>query len=104
MESTFRSAEELPAAMRAGEVTSAELTDEAIARIVSPRSAKRARTSGRAWRRSRTPVTAFKSVRPVINCLRRVRVKALLTLTCAGQFMVLLDNTIVGAALPDMQQ
>ncbi|MEU9888820.1 MFS transporter [Sphaerisporangium sp. NPDC051011] len=30
--------------------------------------------------------------------------KALLTLTCAGQFMVLLDNTIVGAALPDMQQ
>jgi DHA2 family methylenomycin A resistance protein-like MFS transporter len=31
-------------------------------------------------------------------------VKALLTLTCAGQFMVLLDNTIVGAALPDMQQ
>lgn len=27
----------------------------------------------------------------------------LLTVTCAGQFMVLLDNTIVGAALPDMQ-
>ncbi|MFE1293763.1 MFS transporter [Streptomyces sp. NPDC058731] len=27
----------------------------------------------------------------------------LLTVTCSGQFMVLLDNTIVGAALPDMQ-
>lgn len=33
MEWNFQTAEELAAALRAGEVTSAELTDEAIARI-----------------------------------------------------------------------
>ncbi|MFI0944073.1 MFS transporter [Streptomyces sp. NPDC021020] len=34
---------------------------------------------------------------------RRPNRATLLTVTCLGQFMVLLDNTIVGAALPDMQ-
>ncbi|MFC8535745.1 MFS transporter [Streptomyces sp. NPDC057249] len=34
---------------------------------------------------------------------RRTNRTVLLTVTCLGQFMVLLDNTIVGAALPDMQ-
>ncbi|WP_043245571.1 MULTISPECIES: MFS transporter [unclassified Streptomyces] len=33
----------------------------------------------------------------------RSRRAVLLAVTCLGQFMVLLDNTIVGAALPDMQ-
>lgn len=35
---------------------------------------------------------------------RPKRTALLLTVTCMGQFMVLLDSTIVGAALPDMQQ
>ncbi|SEO46259.1 MFS transporter [Actinacidiphila rubida] len=35
---------------------------------------------------------------------RRSHRAVLLTVTCLGQFMVLLDNTIVGAALPDMQR
>jgi EmrB/QacA subfamily drug resistance transporter len=35
---------------------------------------------------------------------RRSKRAVLLTVTCLGQFMVLLDNTIVGAALPDMQR
>jgi EmrB/QacA subfamily drug resistance transporter len=39
---------------------------------------------------------------PVSEGVRSTRA-ALLTLTCVGQFMVLLDNTIVGVALPDMQ-
>ncbi|WP_350280702.1 MFS transporter [Kribbella sp. HUAS MG21] len=34
---------------------------------------------------------------------RRSNRAVLLAVTCLGQFMVLLDNTIVGAALPDMQ-
>lgn len=37
------------------------------------------------------------------NDIRSNRV-ALLTLTCIGQFMVLLDNTIVSVALPNMQE
>ncbi|MFD5243724.1 MFS transporter [Amycolatopsis sp. NPDC058340] len=35
---------------------------------------------------------------------RRSNRAVLLAVTCLGQFMVLLDNTIVGAALPDMQR
>jgi EmrB/QacA subfamily drug resistance transporter len=35
---------------------------------------------------------------------RRSNRAVLLTVACLGQFMVLLDNTIVGAALPDMQR
>ncbi|MEV7127588.1 MFS transporter [Streptomyces sp. NPDC093260] len=34
----------------------------------------------------------------------RANRSVLLTVACLGQFMVLLDNTIVGAALPDMQR
>ncbi|MFI8875654.1 MFS transporter [Streptomyces sp. NPDC055243] len=44
------------------------------------------------------PITAS----PAAPGSRRNRA-VLLTVTCLGQFMVLLDNTIVGAALPDMQ-
>lgn len=40
---------------------------------------------------------------PVAAGIRSKQV-ALLTVTCLGQFMVLLDNTIVSAALPNMQQ
>ncbi|GAA2788546.1 MFS transporter [Kribbella solani] len=48
-------------------------------------------------------MTAYeKTAAPSITHNTRNRA-ALLTLTCLGQFMVLLDNTIVGAALPDMQ-
>ncbi|MFC8130182.1 MFS transporter [Streptomyces sp. NPDC057302] len=42
------------------------------------------------------------AVSPAAVGSRRSRT-VLLTVTCLGQFMVLLDNTIVGAALPDMQ-
>ncbi|MFH8935395.1 MFS transporter [Streptomyces griseosporeus] len=42
------------------------------------------------------------AVSPAAEGSRRDRA-VLLTVTCLGQFMVLLDNTIVGAALPDMQ-
>ncbi|MFF9277045.1 MFS transporter [Streptomyces griseosporeus] len=42
------------------------------------------------------------AVSPAAERSRRDRA-VLLTVTCLGQFMVLLDNTIVGAALPDMQ-
>ncbi|MFE2263141.1 MFS transporter [Streptomyces griseosporeus] len=42
------------------------------------------------------------AVSPAAERSRRDRT-VLLTVTCLGQFMVLLDNTIVGAALPDMQ-
>ncbi|MGK5555365.1 MFS transporter [Actinomadura kijaniata] len=40
---------------------------------------------------------------PVVTGVRPGRA-ALLTVACLGQFMVLLDSTIVGAALPDMQR
>jgi DHA2 family methylenomycin A resistance protein-like MFS transporter len=41
---------------------------------------------------------------PLVAAGSRSKQLALLTVTCLGQFMVLLDNTIVGAALPDMRQ
>ncbi|WP_079197628.1 MFS transporter [Streptomyces sp. CB03911] len=41
---------------------------------------------------------------PPVAAGSRSKQVALLTVTCLGQFMVLLDNTIVGAALPDMRQ
>jgi DHA2 family methylenomycin A resistance protein-like MFS transporter len=43
------------------------------------------------------------TARPVAGGSRSKRA-VLLAVICMGQFMVLLDNTIVGAALPDMQQ
>ncbi|MFJ9175939.1 MFS transporter [Streptomyces sp. NPDC102360] len=42
------------------------------------------------------------AVPPAVVGSRSSRI-VLLAVTCLGQFMVLLDNTIVGAALPDMQ-
>lgn len=45
-----------------------------------------------------------RSAAPPVAGGSRSKRAVLLTVICLGQFMVLLDNTIVGAALPDMQQ
>jgi len=52
-----------------------------------------------------SPVTASPAAAAVAaSAHSRPNRAVLLTVTCLGQFMVLLDNTIVGAALPDMQR
>ncbi|WP_202867531.1 DHA2 family efflux MFS transporter permease subunit [Kribbella pittospori] len=48
-------------------------------------------------------MTAYEDIATTAPAAGRSSRAALLAVTCLGQFMVLLDNTIVGAALPDMQ-